>query len=283
MISNSLVPRKPPGIRCVLTLVEALLVPLISYGFPIWEPENSRKNALDQLIARPLRRCLSLPQKSTHAFSVIVECGLLNIDSLYAIAAVRLGAAVFKLEANDPVKALLFDHRNPVTATIRRFQRQLDVSIDNSRQMRQLRQTVDQHQLEQWALADSGSKSLKGVKLKPGASQYLLRDSRHVCSLRARLRFDRSSLNSSLADRKLLPSPHCPACHCPETNEHCLLSCPMFSAERKACNAELQPIGLNLELLSALGCTELLPTNSVTTVLQATGRFLLAIDASRKL
>jgi hypothetical protein len=281
LISNSIVPGKPPGFRCVRALVEALLMPLIQYGMPIWQL-NERQNELDQLIARPLRRCLSLPQKSTHALSVIVESGLLSASSLFALSALRLGGAVWQLNGSDPVKSLLFQHNNSVSASIHRFSRNLGVRIDDPLHVRSLRHTVDQWQLDNWSEVKEGSKLLKGLKTQAGPSSYLLSDERRLSAVRARLRFDRASLNASLAQRSVLANANCPTCGQIDTVEHCLLECPRFLRQRNDLDMELQPIGEDVTLATILA-SDLLPKHVWSDVQLSSGRFLLAIDTIRKL
>ena len=107
--------------------------------------------------------------------------------------------------------------------------------------------------------------------------------------MRARLRLNRCSLNASLAERGLRgdpPDPNCALCAVPETVDHCLLQCPRYDAPRRECRAALDYLGLPLTLPTVLGSTEAYPSQPPDLCRQAliaTGRYLLAIDALRKL
>jgi hypothetical protein len=283
LICKNIAPRRAPGLVCVSNLVETLLLPVISYGMPIWNPEASRQNQMDQIIARPFRKLLSLPQASTHAFSTIVECGSLNSDSLYALSALRFGATTLNLEASDPCKQLYFQHNNAISATIRRFQRDTLVSCDNKASMLAARAHIDNWQHQAWFFAETGSKSLKGVKPTAGQSLYLLRDSHQLSAIRARLRLNRSSLNQSLFERKVVPDPACPTCHLPETTEHCLLYCPAFDTDRQLCQQRLAAYRLQPTLATLLGSVEHLDKQLQNPVLTISGEFLAAINNKRKL
>ena len=152
--------------------------------------------------------------------------------------------------------------------------------------MKALRQTIAKHQLDSWAADQKGSNSLKGLKLKAGPSKYLLTDPRHISPLRARLRLDRSSLNASLALRRVVASPLCQTCNVPETTEHCLLHCPTFAAARQACKDRLANLYANFDMPTLLGCILGSPGNVPffeSSVLQVTGDYLVAIHLLRKL
>src|SRR5262245_47932264 len=85
----------------------------------------------------------------------------------------------------------------------------LNIQFDSKQGISKLHTNALKHELDQWADSPAGSNALKGLKAAPGPSQYLLYDLRHVSPLRARLRFGRSSLNASLAERKIMPDPNC--------------------------------------------------------------------------
>jgi len=132
---------------------------------------------------------------------------------------------------------------------------------------------------------------MKGIKLSPGASEYLFVDDRRTSALRARLRHDRSSLKASLADRRVEPSPNCPTCGVPEDNDHCVLICPNFAIPRLRCTTRLSRIGQPLKSSAvALGDTEWpakhvfrLPDNVQRELLIITGEYLRDIDNLRRL
>jgi hypothetical protein len=119
------------------------------------------------------------------------------------------------------------------------------------------------------SLADSaGGAILRATKLRPGRSLYLYMEPRATAVVRARLRFNRCSLNESLHKRALADSPFCahPPCNrsrTEETVQHALLECPLYSSARAACANQLRRSGggpLSLSVL--LGQVELKKANS---------------------
>ena len=142
---------------------------------------------------------------------------------------------------------------------------------------------MELRQLLDWHASDSGVWLLKGLKLQPGPASYLLHDGRKLSTIRARLRLNRCSLNASLAERRITGDPNCDVCQVPETVEHCLLVCPRYAAPRQQCTSALNLLGLQPNLAVLLGADESCPTNSLRPTLIATGIFLLAVDALRRL
>jgi hypothetical protein len=283
MISKCIVPNQPPGIRCIIRLIEALVYPVIQYGMPVWRPSADQQSNLDKLIARPARQCLSLPSKSTAIQSVLTECGLLSTNSLYELSSLRLGARILLLDAQDPCKQLYFADRNPIATEIRRIQRHHNIQCDNSAQMLSVRDRIEQAQFDSWKFESKLTTDLQGVKQSPGTSLYMLRDTRPVCNLRARLRFNRCGLNASLAQRRVVPSPLCLMCGVDETVEHCLLECDSYDIVRNTCKNRLEAETLPMNLAVILGDEHAINSLSVAAALSITGDFLIAIHAIRKL
>src|SRR6185436_4104419 len=91
VICRFVLPGQPPGFTCVRSLVNALVAPVISFGMPVYEVPSAREAQVDALLARPIRRCLGLPQKSTHSSSVLVEAGILSSSALFHACALRFG------------------------------------------------------------------------------------------------------------------------------------------------------------------------------------------------
>src|SRR3954453_5904930 len=126
--------------------------------------------------------------------------------------------------------------------------------------------------------------------LAHGVSEYLLVDDRRTAAIRARLRHDRSSLNASLAIRRVIADPNCASCGVPETNEHCLLDCPAFAVPRLQCSLGLSMLSVDLDLSSVLGdvdrpksSQDRRPTAVRCEILKLTGAFLRDIDSVRQL
>jgi hypothetical protein len=290
MIEKCIVPGKPPGFKCIRTLIESCLLPIVSYGLPIWTIEPEYCNELNRLIARPMMRLLRLPYKSSHALSVIVDTGLLSCDALVHLAALRFAYNIYSQPGPDICKLLLSEKENVVSATVRSSLMSFNFNSLDSKRMAHARDAVDQWQWDNWGGAAGGPLQLKGVKLWHGVSEYLLVDDRRTAVIRARLRHDRSSLNASLASRRVVPSPNCSACGIPETSEHCLLQCPRFALPRLLCTLGLSVLAADFNLATVLGdvdrpkdSPDRLPAAVRRNILKTTGSFLLEIDNIRRL
>jgi hypothetical protein len=260
------------------------MLPLISYGLPIWNvPDKQHRDKIHQLIARPLRCCLSLPQKSTGAMSVLVDAGLLSFDSMRKLAALRLGQSLHRLDQTDPCKPLLFT-RNIVSTDIRAAEETSNISCADKKAVAGADKCFRAIDHNDWLFKSAGSKTLKALKPRPGLSQHLLLDDRVVCSLRSRLRLNRSSLNASLAERKVVPSALCSLCGVPESTEHCLLVCPRYAVARDKCREQLQNLGVAMTIDALLGNPEVLNSSrELPAALTITGEYLLAINKIRRL
>jgi len=203
---------------------------------------------------------------------------------LFALSALRFGFRLLCSDVKDPCKPLLFEHKEPIAAVIRDRAQWARVAWDNAGQMAKARDKVELKQLLLWQSSDVGIWQLKALKLSAGPSAYLLHDGRRTAAVRARLRLNRCSLNASLAERKITADPNCAVCAVPETVEHCLLDCPVFTAARQQCRAALDFLGLDLSFGMVLGAVEsITPAERRRSALAATGHFLNAIDSVRRL
>ena len=156
--------------------------------------------------------------------------------------------------------------------------------MDDAKQMKKARDIVARVQFDNWKFADQQmSKLLQGVKLQHGVSHYLTSDTRIICSIRARLRFDRALLNASLAQRRLRLSPDCELCNTPESVEHCLVACERYDNCRESCAKKLHAEGIDCNLGVLLGDYTGLTAGQTRSAVDITSQFLLAIEALRKL
>jgi len=283
MISRFITPGKPPGFKCVKQMSEALVAPIISYGQPIWRADKNQQASLDKLVAQPIRRCLSLPKGSTPTQPLLCEAGVMNCESIYNLAALRFGHQLLKLDAKDPCKQLLFSHTNTITVEINRVQRSTDVSYESTAEMKAARKTIDKLQFDVWVFDSSTANHLKGIKLNYGTSSYLLHDSRAICNVRARLRFDKASLHASLAQRRIVQDPNCALCHVPETVEHCILHCQRFDNLRTTCKSALLAQNIPFNIATVLGDTTGLSPALTRHLLDTTSSYLLGMHAIRRL
>lgn len=136
------------------------------------------------------------------------------------------------------------------------------------------------HQLRSWWDGEEKEPCLiKSLKMDPGTALYLLHDPALVAKRRARLRFDRSSLNKSLFRRRLAASPYCPDCPNDEdTAEHILLHCQRYDAARSACDAVFRQYNVHMTLATLLGeLGDIRPSAKRLALLQASSTLLAAI------
>jgi hypothetical protein len=212
-----------------------------------------------------------------------VEAGILDCDSLLSLSALRFGFRLVCSDVTDPCKRLVFEQKNATAVVMRHAAGDYGVQMDDQKQIEQAHAVVEGERLERWARSPHGVWQLKGLKLTPGPSEYLLEDGRRLAAVRARLRLNRCSLNASLAQRRLVLDPNCTVCAVPETVEHCLLECPRYEAPRRECAAALDFLRLPLNFATVLGSVYDRGPEQRRSALAATGKFLQAIDNIRKL
>ena len=118
---------------------------------------------------------------------------------------------------------------------------------------------------------------------------YLQHDSPHIRITRARLRFNRVSLNTQLYLYHSSPSPclsfFCNYCGPPylDNRIHLLLSCQQFHRQRCLLTYQLSLLNLSLSMQLILGCVEQLQhSHQRTKVLEYTSKFLQHIMSIRK-
>ena len=136
---------------------------------------------------------------------------------------------------------------------------------------------------DKWQADRSGGASLRAIKTKPGLSRYLAIDGKRLAMLRARLRFNRSSLNHSLYRRGLTESRYCSTCGdgVDETADHVVMHCPAFDATRYQVRCALSYYRLPLSTPLALGHVENTIRRPHTHLLSATAPLLHCIHSIR--
>lgn len=192
-----------------------------------------------------------------------------------------------RLSVTDPVHIAFLDQRNFLRTTANRFENELKICYAITEEVKRCNANAIEWQQKRWWFSDNGPGSLKGLKCKAGPSYYILHErNRRLQAIRARLRFDRASLNASLNQRRVIgyDSPLCATCNMADTIDHCLLECKSYDAERKAANAEFNRHGLQLNLDTVLlGDANAMSSVQLSTCLQISSVYLLAIDAQHKL
>ena len=277
-------------VRSVRSLIIGMFFPLVTFAAPFWRLRPPAAKKLDALIVRPLARVLRLPA-TTHHLSILIECGITNIQLEWERVSLSYVAGVFRRAAKNPRLKL------PAFRCISEVQKQLDdVSTGKTQTAwrvpkyslvptvariraewasssgagngsvpasfaintivtpnpisnyspRKLRRFAAAMQLHRWNEHPELCRDLHVIRaitisrpintrdppaLKP--AHYLLHDDRHTASLRARLRFNRSSLPSSQYRRQMVPSPACEHCGANSIGDiQHLLFCPHYRSIR---------------------------------------------------
>jgi hypothetical protein len=167
--------------------------------------------------------------------------------------------------------------RSSMKSAVRDYQKLLDVDVKDPEMLTKLPSRLLEYQYRLGWDEEDYVAPAKLLKFSPGTSCYISHDSPFVAARRARLRFDRSSLNASLFKRRCSPTDKCPVCGLVEDTDHVLLHCPAYDAARQACKAAFafHKVDFNAGIL--LGQVEDLPAHLQKPILEASGTLLSQI------
>lgn len=295
-----------PPPRIIRQLVQALVLPIISYAWPLWCPPTDRHwNKLESAVGSPLRAVLGL-HRSVQKLALMVEFGLVRPsvwhDCCALVFAHRVDVKLAKDRPNHP-STLIFrsesggflpkdcpKYRRPLGKRIKTAEFRLGVShiSDKASCMASLRKLALARQIQQIRLPDKQqpkSRYATEFSLWPAPATYIMSDPRDIAVLRARIRLNRHHLRSrqhrlSLADSALCRScaylgPQAPV----ETPNHILLECPRFDTARMNCLIELDLFGCSLTMDVLTGDIHNVRSQSKADVQSATAAFLRNIDS----
>src|SRR4051812_48238180 len=99
---------------------------------------------------------LSLPRKSSHALSVIVDTGLLCCDALTHLASLRFAHQMYSQPGLDICKQLLAEKENGVSVTVRKSLALFNFASLDPKRMAAARDAVEQWQWDVWGTAPGG-------------------------------------------------------------------------------------------------------------------------------
>jgi len=200
-------------------------------------------------------------------------------------------------------KSIEVKKRAPPFAIARRLMDKLRVDEDQLQEMTrdQLHMAFQKIHRQEWR-ASGQSKLLRALtddemdqkQAKPTLPQYLLSDDKFCIRIRARLRFDRSNIRSTLHRQKndeeeFPPDDLCECCsyNVSETVSHLLLSCAAYKAERDSMIAEAKRsrLGIKRKLLLRwmLGGLSRMPRKQRTRALELSEEYLKAISLTRSI
>ncbi len=197
-------PTGPPHISTIRLLINLMVVPVFSYGFPFWRPTKRQFSTLLSILCGPLRRALHLPV-SVDRLALAAECGVLPPSVLYDKAAISFAARASSLPPRHP-SAVLFDAPPPRFFLTRLISKvAAEWNVDPAAASRGAIHHAAVHAaISLWRAAGTCSDLLDlrshSITRPP---PYIQHDP--LPHLRARLRFNRSSLSASQFRRGLCP------------------------------------------------------------------------------
>ena len=196
-----------PSPRIIRQLALANVLPIITYGWPLWTPPTERHWAkLECAFCLPLRRCLSLPP-NVHRLAVLVEFGLPNLRLLHQELAISYAHRLVNQPDGHLARVLLLEqYARPIQTSLNHLtsfgsylkQAEARFNFDHSEQIpafkRSLRSRSLSMQIDQLRKCEY-SRILRNVSIHPSPCSYIKLDQRPSAILRARLRLNRNHLN----------------------------------------------------------------------------------------
>jgi hypothetical protein len=282
LISRTISPKRNPSAATIRSLVASKLVSLLSYSLPFITLTEEQERHFDTLVITPLRHSLSLPP-STSRQAIILEFRLLPTHLLQQYLLLSFCQKLAK-QPLSPFQALLDYYKNDplfpkvprMMKTLIKAEATLNTSNTHTIQSTTKHAFLQAHFLE--CKAENICKQLLRLYTDfiPKLPIYIKTDTKAICSMRARLRFDRSNLNFSAYIRGQVNNAACPFCrNITETREHTLLTCPFFYIPRlslsHSLNININDININHIL------------NATRTTCNPTGVFLKLVNKSRKI
>lgn len=231
----------------VRTLLNALVLPVIQYSMPFWQPSASLAAKLDSLIAWPLRKALGLP-RSSHVHSLLADFGILPVMQQWELSVLRFAARAVRLPISNPTHSLYVTQfadeskRSRVRFTAGRVgalicqKYKLNLLQLGGFSAQAASSAVHSAFFAAWISEPRFGQLLKSVRRDCRLADYLLLDSRTAVSRRALFRHNRIDTAHLLFLRKKALSETCPLCGClSETTAHVLLDCPAYGRARRFC------------------------------------------------
>jgi len=303
-----IVTKTGPPPRIIRQLVQALVVPIISYAWPLWCPPTEwHWNKLESAICLPLRCALGL-HRSVQKLALLAEFGLVRPsiwrDCCALVFAHRVDVKLLKDRPDHPIVKIFREEARsrlrkncpkyliPFGKAIKAAEHRLGVShvSEKASRIASLRKLALTRQICQLRTPDQHHKCSSyssDFALCPAPTSYIKSDSKTTAVLRARIRLNRHHLRSRQAKLRLIDSAQCPAClwyHRPapvvptETPRHVLLDCPRFTTARMQCSIELNLFNVDMTLDVLTGDVHDVPAKARPDVLSATAAFLHKIN-----
>lgn len=309
-VASILTPSGPPP-RLIRQLVQSVVLPAITYGFPLWQPTTKQQwSKLEAAVCLPLRCSLGLPI-SAQRLALLAEFGIVGPRLQYERSALVFAhRAHVKLAPPQLTDNSVYarnqappPHTTHALFTRQRLQRLEPHTPRHSIPFGKAVKTVEhfwdtEHTHKDCASSRSLtytalSKQVKLIRNAPKPSRYadldpkaqptyyIMHDDRLTAILRARIRLNRHHFRARQHKLGLEPSPDCPVCQVPETAHHVLFDCVRFDLARQRCLAALSFFRVPSRLFSLsyiTGDFGHVSKGAFTDVLHATGRFLHEVN-----
>jgi hypothetical protein len=257
---------KPPSYPIINRLVQSVLIPKITYGLPFVTLSPQQQLKLKRSILTPLCRSLGLPY-TTHHLSLFIESRILPLQYIHAHSSLLFTHRLLDLASkpdNDNVAATNF-HTHfhlpvnlPYPHPLRTIRQHMSIipALSTPASLllhprHDLRKIIFNHFYREWynspdrhSLHPYYPSNIPPFLTLP---KHLLVDSPSVAVCRSRLRFGRAHLGFlqvRIGYKNV--SPNCASCNVPETVEHFLCDCPVYSVFRYNVSVPLSQLVLDL-------------------------------------
>jgi hypothetical protein len=268
-----------PSPKVIRLLVNALVAPIVSYGWPLWCPPTEKHwSKLATAVCFPLRCAVGLPV-STEKLALFVEFGVvcpkLWRECSAMVFAHRVDCELGESQPDHPVHKLFLEQRRmrlpkrcpkrciPLAKSVVTYEYRFGADHEDTHtaNVASMRKLALERQIR-WIKDPGGkrqpSRYTREFTLRPAPASYILTDNRQIATLRARIRLNRHHLRSRLHTLDPAVDTRCPHClalnnqaahlvPC-ETLQHVLFECPLHAQPRKLCFFELNRYGIPADL-----------------------------------
>jgi Reverse transcriptase (RNA-dependent DNA polymerase)/Endonuclease-reverse transcriptase len=252
-----------PSPKIVRLLVNTLVVPVITYGWPLWRPPTEKFwSKLDSVVCFPLRCAVGLPV-SAQKLGLFVEFGVVCPKLWRECSALsfahHVDCELGKVRPDHPAHKLFIEQSRaplpkrcpkryiPLAKSTVAYAYRFEVDHTDSRaaKIASMRKRALERQIN-WLKETRGKRKptryAREFTQCPAPTSYILTDTRQIATLRARIRLNRHHLRSR--QHTLDPTvdnrcQHClalnnqPALLVPsETPQHVLFECPLHDQPR---------------------------------------------------
>lgn len=260
-----------PAWSVVMQLVQALVLPRVTYGMPVYAPTPADSSKLATALARGLYRVLNVPDNPS-AMAVLVDNSLLSPEFGLRLAALRYAHRLWKSKATrNPAAGLLVGQLRSAVGGVHAFSTarlvheaesdlrvQFDVAKLNVKRLVSAALLLQRKRAVQPRPGSSDDeKARKDMMPTAGPALFYQLLNRSDARVMALFRYNRVGLNHLAARRGGPVAADCPFCVGEkESVRHVLLDCPKYDVPRLLCRAALCGMYVPFSLEVLLGAVE---------------------------